>query len=584
MHGPKASLGSTVVRLAQLAQALAGARSAVDVARVIARDAPDVLDARFATVAVVEHDRLRLLYNEAFRPEIAERFESISRESRIPATVALEQNETVLVPNRSILRDSYPDVVEALETVGIEALACAPLRVSGSAAFGVLTIGWADVRALDADDRALVEAMADLCAPSVARARLTDRVTLRSAQFAELAQRLAAARTTADVAGIVAGGVVTLVDAKAASVGIIDAVAGVLRVHHGPGVTAEMVARYSSPPIEAPLLFTEVARSGVPLYLSDYDEYTRRFPGTDPANADLGRGARAAVPLRDRHGESFGAVVFSWDHAVEFEGAVSSVLSTLGDLVGQTLERARLADAEHQLVNAFQQRMLTPIPEVAGLRVAGVYQPASEAIGMGGDWYEGIALGDDRLALIVGDVAGHGIEAVADMAHLRSILSAFLRIGVPLDALIDCASLALGPASVVTASAFVTIVDRPRQVLHYLLVGHPPPVLVRGGELTLLAEPRQPIIGVQAERATVGSVPFPDGATLVVYTDGLVERRHESIQAGLDHLVRVVRETLDEPDVDTAAHRILDTCLGDEPAEDDVAIVVLRSKMPGPAG
>ncbi|MCU1458196.1 MAG: hypothetical protein JWL73_2288 [Actinomycetia bacterium] len=581
-HDGSHPAGFAVVRLAQLAQTLAGARSAVEVARAIARFAPDVLDAEFAAVAVIEGDHLRLLYNDAFDERIAERFVSIPRESRIPATAALEQDDIVVVPDRASLIDAYPDVVLALEQVGIDALACAPLRVSGRPPFGVLTIGWPGPHDLDADDRAFLEAMADLCAPSVARARVTDTLALRSIQLANLAQQLAAARSTADVAAIVASKVVTLVDAQAASVGIIDPVAGVLRVHHGPQVSARMVELYTNPPLEAPLLFTEVARTGQPMYLGNFEEYTRRFPETDPENERLGVGARAAVPLRDRNGASFGAVVFSWDHAVDFEGPVSSVLSTLGDLVGQTLERARLADAEHQLVHAFQQRMLTPIPAVSGLSVAGIYQPASEAIGMGGDWYEGIALDHDRLALIVGDVAGHGIDAVADMAHLRSILAALLRIGVPLERLIGCATDALGPDSAVTASAFVAIVDRPHGIIRYLLVGHPPPVLVVDGAATLLSEPRQPIIGVQSERSAIGSVPFPEGATLVVYTDGLVERRRESIQHGLEHLVVVVGEALEESHPRTAAHRILDGCLGDDPAEDDVAIVVLRS-IPIPA-
>ena len=134
MQGPNASTpagapeirgtGSTVERLAHLAQALAGARSAVDVARAIARSAPEVVDARFANVAVVEHgSRLRLLYNDAFGAEWAEQFETVSRKYRIPATVALERDETVSVPDLRSLVDDYPGVAESFDQLGMEALA-----------------------------------------------------------------------------------------------------------------------------------------------------------------------------------------------------------------------------------------------------------------------------------------------------------------------------------------------------------------------------------------------------------------------------------------------------------------------------
>ena len=102
---------------------------------------------------------------------------------------------------------------------------------------------------------------------------------------------------------------------------------------------------------------------------------------------------------------------FGWVQARRFDPTLRAVLDTIADLVGQTLERAELYEAEHSVVVSLQRRLLAPPPEVPGLDIAAHYEPAVATVGMGGDWYEVMALEDGTVAVVVGDVIGHGVDA-----------------------------------------------------------------------------------------------------------------------------------------------------------------------------
>src|SRR5690606_35070924 len=132
-------------------------------------------------------------------------------------------------------------------------------------------------------------------------------------------------------------------------------------------------------------------------------------------------------------------------------------LATIAQMTGQTLERVRLAQAEHHLVASLQERILQPIAPIAGYDVSARYRSAADELGMGGDWFEGIELDDGaRMAIVVGDVVGHGIEAIADMSYLRSTLATLLRTGVPLEELFTTAAAAVDPVQV-TATALAAV-------------------------------------------------------------------------------------------------------------------------------
>ncbi len=313
------------------------------------------------------------------------------------------------------------------------------------------------------------------------------------------------------------------------------------------------------------------------MLLEDYDAFTQRYPKSASSTTALGLGARAALPMRDSDGEVIGSMVQAWAGPRVFHEALVSTLLTIADMAGQAIERTGLSEAEHRLVTTLQDSVLVPLPEVPDLDIAACYLPASQDIGMGGDWYEGIPLDEHRYALIVGDVAGHGITAVGDMAQLRAVIGALVRLDIPLEEVFaQTTELVQAAAHNPTASALLMVIDSTAGTLSYAVAGHPPP-LVRWptGECVVLDEGRQPILGIPVEEATAAVVPFPVGSKLVAYTDGLIEVRGEALDVSLETLRRRVTDADVGLSAQALADDLLRQCLDGREPNDDVALVVV---------
>lgn len=243
-------------------------------------------------------------------------------------------------------------------------------------------------------------------------------------------------------------------------------------------------------------------------------------------------------------------------------------------------ERLRLAHArEREVALALQDAML-PAPRLAGHHCAAVrYQPAVGALNVCGDWFDLVELPGDVLAVAVGDVVGHGLVAAGVMGQLRSALSAATRAAdgpaQALGVLGLYARSVLGAQSTTAVSVYVDWTDR---TLIYSSAGHLPPALARAdGTVVFLDQATDPPLDTRPEHLPrpKAQLDFAEGDTLVLYTDGLIERRHEDIDAGLNRLADSL-----------SAHRVLepeelaDTLLIDllptPGATDDTALVVVR--------
>lgn len=239
---------------------------------------------------------------------------------------------------------------------------------------------------------------------------------------------------------------------------------------------------------------------------------------------------------------------------------------------------------ENRTATMALQRSLLPssLPEVPGLDFGARYVPGAET-GLGGDWYDLFSLPGDRLGVVMGDVSGHGLDAAVIMGRLRSALRAYA---------LDCES----PAEVLAkldrkanhfehgamATVAYGIIGPAREALTLSLAGHLPPVLALPGEAGRLVEapPDPPIgltIGEPERRTTVIDLP-PEGV-LVLYTDGLVERRDRPVDIGMRQLAEAVRAG--EPE--RVCARIMATMIGHRAAQDDVALLALRRRSV-PAG
>ncbi|MEU4468150.1 SpoIIE family protein phosphatase [Streptomyces sp. NPDC024017] len=316
-----------------------------------------------------------------------------------------------------------------------------------------------------------------------------------------------------------------------------------------PELPGEWQERYWSP-VNAPLLGSD---GKVVLILHRVEEVTEliRARGSSPGN----RGGRARV--------------------------LEAELYTRARELQELNERLRQAHSrEREVALALQEAMLPAPRQVGHHRVAVRYRPAVGALNVCGDWYDLVDLVDgDRIGVAVGDVVGHGLAAAGVMGQLRSALSAASRVAAgpaqALDVLGRYAHVIDGAES---ATAVTTFIDCDRQVLTYSSAGHPPPVLVHADGRTefldqatdtpLDARP-DPIPRPQAETT------FSPGATLVLYTDGLIERRREDIDTGLDRLAHSLREHRDQ-DLETLADTVLLELLPPGGATDDTALIIVR--------
>ncbi|MFE1441756.1 PP2C family protein-serine/threonine phosphatase [Streptomyces sp. NPDC058739] len=245
--------------------------------------------------------------------------------------------------------------------------------------------------------------------------------------------------------------------------------------------------------------------------------------------------------------------------------------------VNERLRRAH--DREREVALRLQEAMMPPPGPVGHHRAAVRYRPAVRDLNVCGDWYDLVDLPGDRMAVAVGDVVGHGLAAACAMGQLRSALSAATRIaGGPaqaLDAVEVYARSVDGALSTTVATVFIDWEDHS---LVHSSAGHPPPVLLDAdGTVILLDDATDPPLGARPEPLArpQARVPFSPGALLLLYTDGLIERRGEDIDDGLTRLTKtLVRRRSD--DCEALADALLADLLPAEGSTDDTALVVIR--------
>ncbi|MBW8483424.1 SpoIIE family protein phosphatase [Actinomadura parmotrematis] len=243
-------------------------------------------------------------------------------------------------------------------------------------------------------------------------------------------------------------------------------------------------------------------------------------------------------------------------------------------------ERRRIAEERHVAVQL--QRAILPLPrgprDLPGLRAAVRYLPASRQARVGGDWYE--ASPDptgDGVFIAIGDVSGHGLAAAAAMATMRNALSGLACTGAAPDRLLGWLNTLLTSRHPsLTASAVVARYDPASRTLRWAQAGHPPPVLLRGDTAAVLAAPDGVVLGALDEPplARAETVLEP-GDTLLLYTDGLVERRDRDLDDGFDLLCRAAEQAAGAAP-DALIEHVL-RALGAANPDDDTCVLALRT-------
>jgi serine phosphatase RsbU (regulator of sigma subunit) len=233
--------------------------------------------------------------------------------------------------------------------------------------------------------------------------------------------------------------------------------------------------------------------------------------------------------------------------------------------------------AEERRVALELQRAILPLHDEAfdlpGLRTMVRYIPASQEGRVGGDWYITADMPGGHVLVAIGDVAGHGLAAAAGMARLRGALAGLAITGSPPERLVGWLNDLVhhvGPEH--TASVVAGYFDPESRTLTWAQAGHPPPVLVRGSWARLVDPPSGILLGAGRQEYAAAVLELAPGDLLLLYSDGLIERRDRSVEEGLDTLARAVRG-ISDPDRAIAAAL---TALGVADLEDDTCLVALQ--------
>jgi serine phosphatase RsbU (regulator of sigma subunit)/anti-sigma regulatory factor (Ser/Thr protein kinase) len=261
--------------------------------------------------------------------------------------------------------------------------------------------------------------------------------------------------------------------------------------------------------------------------------------------------------------------------------------------VHANLEVTRLRDAlaagertharEMEDVALALQRSLLPhaLPDVLGAGLAGRYVPAGQALEIGGDFYDATPLGDGRVVVAIGDVAGHGVLAAAVMGQVRQTLRAYALDGHAPGALMGRLDRLVHDAELVMTTCLCGVFDPAAGTLTYSNAGHPPPLLRRAdGTVELLTDGlSNPLGATAAARHTSAEARLAEGDVVLLYTDGLVEQRGEVIDAGIGRLGELLAEH--GADAEAFCDAVLGVLDPEGPADDVAFLVLERTALAG---
>jgi PAS domain S-box-containing protein len=412
------------------------------------------------------------------------------------------------------------------------------------------------------------------------------RAAARTALLARLAADLSGALDGQAALGRLARLVVpTLADACIVTVVDRDGRARDVGSWHADPSRRGLLARYTdvrlewlppdSPVARALELGTPVTRS-----IDSVLRIMRPGPSADLLRA-LGPESVVVLPL-PAESRTVGVLTLYQDPGRVMSEADVRTAAEVAAQAGRAVERVHRHNQQVQMAEALQRSLLTDPPVLPGVEVAVRYVPAAEAARVGGDWYDAFPLGDGTPVIVIGDVTGHDTAAAVAMGQLRGLLRGVAHAGggSPAEVLraFDEAVVHLHPDTLATAAlARIETGDDGGTSLRWASAGHPPPVLVREPDhVDLLGSTiGELLLGVDSStERTDSTVALEAGDTVLLYTDGLVERREATLDAGLARLCSTLADLAGRP-LEALCDELLVRMLRGTP-QDDVAVVALR--------
>jgi PAS domain S-box-containing protein len=580
-----------LTRLAQVTTELMTTTTVADVAKVVTQEAAYAAGATMSSLAMlVDDETVGLLAVHGVPDAAVLGLDRFPLSAALPSSECIRLGERVIVSGRDEIVARYPSLA-ALET-GDRTMISLPLRVSGRT-IGSAGLSFPGRRFFDSHELEYFRILGSTIALTLDRVQVAaeaedQRTKLRflADASAELASNLDYKSTLKRVAELAVPTYADWCSIQLVEDGDLRTIAV---AHTDPAkvsLALEMQARYP-PDRDAAHGAYQVLRTGNSELLPEVPDELLVEVAVDAEQLRLARelNLRSAmtVPLKAR-GQVLGVITWvAGDGGRRFGPADLSFGEDLARRASVAIDNAELHSELREAAARLQRAVLPEaLPTVAGWDVASLYAPAGRT-DVGGDFYDVVPLDDGRVVVFVGDVMGRGVAAAAAMAQMRSAVRAYLAVDS-------------SPASVMTKLdrfferfelvQLVTLVygifDPQADEFSFINAGHPPPAVLRAdGAIEQLPDPETLPLGVGGDRRVAQRFPFREGDTLVAFTDGLIERRTEDIDAGQQRLIDAL-PGLSHADLSKALDTLVNE-VRDHTRDDDIAVVALRRSV-SPAG
>ncbi|MEW2256873.1 SpoIIE family protein phosphatase [Streptomyces sp. NPDC047869] len=410
----------------------------------------------------------------------------------------------------------------------------------------------------------------------------------RAALVQRVTRELAEAATAQDVMAAVAEGVMTPLGASGLiMLGVVgDRLTVVGSRGYSERFTRLLDGRWTAGDTTNPVGYALHTRA--PLCISSAEEMLKDYPATRKLVREGGKETWAFLPLAVS-GRDIGAAVISFGRPRALDDDEKTLLTALSGLVAQALERAGLYDEATTRARTLQRSLLPQaLPELPEVTTAARYQPAKQGADVGGDWYDVIPLSAARVALVIGDVMGHGMAEAATMGGLRTAVRTLSELELPPDEILGHLNDIVGDLG---TDAFATclygIYDPVTRRLSYASAGHPPPAVAHpDGTVTFLPVAPDPPLGVAAPPFEALETLLPADSLLALYSDGLVESKERDVVFGMRHLAELLSQSMhtrsvslaDAPDLDALCATLTSALLPAQSALcDDAALLLART-------
>lgn len=589
------ALGSDPQRLRRLAGVTAQllvADSHQAVAAVVTEHLTEAAGAAIGSLSlVVAPGTLEMVGIRGVDETVARRWARFPLDGRNPGSDAVRTGETVLAAGLDEIRRRWPDLPMAAE--GERTLLALPLLVGGSRCVGVLNLSFAGVREVDEAELIFLRLLADTCATTIDRIDAQAEAADRQAKLAFLAEATAGLTEDLDyertLTAVAEAAVPWFADWCTIALEEDGHLRTIAVAHNRPDLAdavRELQQRYPSSPQDRGGAY-EVLRTGRSVLVPDVTEEMLVATARDEEHLALIRllHVRSAMscPLKVRD-RVFG--VLTWvagEHGRRFGAADLEFGEEIARRAAVAIDNAQLHSQVRDVALELQEAVLPAVvPQPDGWRVAVRYLPAGRTQA-GGDFYGLVPLDGGRFGVFVGDVMGRGVRAAAVMAQMRSTLRALVALDPDPAAVarnLDRVFEVLQVEQLVTA--VYALVHEGGRLVEVVNAGHPAPLLLRAdGEVEVLRPAGTLLLGVGGGERSVLRTGLAAGDTLLLHTDGLVERPDEDADVGTARLAAALRDLRDD-DLGTWLDRVVEQ-VRDPRRDDDVAALLLRPAGGAPA-